>query len=51
MCCGQKNYPDQASVLTQRSLEELLLFATVGVKNSVYRRKLVELTNQKDLNL
>lgn len=49
MDSGQKCYPDQASILAQRSLVELLLFATVDVKNPACRGKCWphKLTNNK----
>lgn len=46
--CGQKCYPDQASILAQRALVELLLFATVDVKNPARRGKHVDLTNAEE---
>lgn len=36
---SQRRYPDQASILAQRSLVELLLFATVDVKNPALQSK------------
>lgn len=46
--CVLKCYPDQASVLAQRPLVELLLFAIVDVKDPVYRRKFVDLKKTRE---
>lgn len=48
---SQQRYPDQASILAQRSFVELLLFTTVDVKNPACRGKgwPQKLTNYKIL--